>query len=196
MALTQQFTAGQILTASQLNQSSVPVVSSTSDITSPFTGQLVLLTTGNLMWRYTGSAWVPYSGLIGEVVRTSASSAFTTTEVVLDTVTVNLVSGVTYRITCDTQFGTSSATTTTTAFERVRAQIREDNVSGTVIALRDVTTVLGGGVSYPMFLQARFVAASTASKTFVGTGDRITGAGNITSFADASSSAFFRIETL
>lgn len=62
MALTQQFTAGQILTASALNQSSIPVVSSTSDITSPFTGQVIFNTTDTRLWRYTGSAWAKFSG--------------------------------------------------------------------------------------------------------------------------------------
>lgn len=62
MALTNQFTAGQDLTAEALNASSIPVVSSTSDITTPFTGQLIFNTTDNRMYRYSGSAWVVYIG--------------------------------------------------------------------------------------------------------------------------------------
>lgn len=61
MALTQQFASGEDLTAAKLNASSVPVVSSTSDITSPFTGQLVFNTTDTRIYRYTGSAWRPFS---------------------------------------------------------------------------------------------------------------------------------------
>lgn len=57
MAVTQQFLAGQLLTASQLNQSSIPVVSATSDITAPFTGQLIFNTTDSKLYRYTGSTW-------------------------------------------------------------------------------------------------------------------------------------------
>lgn len=196
MALTQRFAGGETPSATKLNETSIPVASSTSDISSPYTGQVVMVTNGNLLWQYTGSAWTPYSGLIGEVVRTAPSSTFTTTEVVLDTLTVSLVAGVTYRITWDTQMGTSSGTTATVTNERVRFAIREDNISGTVIALRDVSTIFGGGVSHPMFLQARFVAAANGNKTFVGTGDRQSGAGNIQSYADASSPVFFRVETL
>lgn len=58
MALTQQFTAGSKLTAAQLNASSIPIVSSTSDIAAPFTGQVLFNTTDNCLYRYTGSAWV------------------------------------------------------------------------------------------------------------------------------------------
>lgn len=60
MALTQQFTSGETLTAAKLNASSIPVVSSTADITSPFTGQIVFNTTDNALYRYTGSAWAVY----------------------------------------------------------------------------------------------------------------------------------------
>jgi hypothetical protein len=62
MSLTQQFTAGTTLTAQKLNESSVPVVSSTSDIGAPFAGQLVFNTTDTRLWRYTGSAWVVFTG--------------------------------------------------------------------------------------------------------------------------------------
>jgi hypothetical protein len=62
MALTQQFTAGTRPTATKLNESSVPVVSSTADISAPFTGQLVFSTTDTRLWRYTGSAWAVFSG--------------------------------------------------------------------------------------------------------------------------------------
>jgi hypothetical protein len=39
----------------------IPSVSSTSAITSPYTGQVIFLTTSNLLMRYTGSSWTPYS---------------------------------------------------------------------------------------------------------------------------------------
>lgn len=195
MALTARYAGGEVPTATKMNETGVAVVSSTSDISAPYAGQVVMVTTGNNLWYYTGAAWRPYSTLIGsEVQRETSSAGFTTTEVVLDTITVLLVSGVTYRITWDTQFGTSSATSTTTAFERIRGQLREDDISGTVIALRDTTTIFGGGVSYPAFLQAKFVAGSTGNKTFVATGDRISGAGTITSFANAQSPTFLRVE--
>lgn len=195
MALTQRYAGGEIPTATKLNETGVAVVSSTSDISAPYAGQVIFVTTGNNLWYYTGSTWRPYSGIIGsEVQRETVSAGFTTTEVVLDSITVLLVSGVTYRITWDTQFGTTTGTSSTTAFERVRAQIREDDVNGTVIATRDVCTIMGGGVSHPMYLQAKFTAASTGNKTFVATGDRQVGAGTITSYAAANTPVFLRVE--
>lgn len=197
MALTQQFASGEDLTAAKLNASSIPVVSSTADITTPFTGQVVLLTTGNLLWRYSGSAWVPYSGIVGsEVIRTSVVGTFTTTETTIDSITVGLVNGVTYRITWDSQFSTASSTSTTAVVERTRGRIREDTSSGTVVALRDTPLLVGGGVSFPSFLQVRFTAVSTGNKTFVATSQRQGAGGNIQSYADASSPTYFRVETL
>jgi hypothetical protein len=195
MALTARYAGGEVPTATKMNETGVAVVSSTSDISAPYAGQVVMVTTGNNLWYYTGSAWRPYSSLIGsESVRTSPSAGFTTTEVILDSITVLLVSGVTYRITWDTQFGTSTGTSSTTAFERIRAQIREDDISGTVIATRDCCTIMGGGVSHPVYLQAKFTAASTGNKTFVATGDRHVGSGTITSYGDTISPVFFRVE--
>lgn len=57
MALTQQFTAGEDLTAAKLNASSIPVVSATTDIATPFTGQIIFNTSTGCLHRYTGSAW-------------------------------------------------------------------------------------------------------------------------------------------
>lgn len=62
MALTQQIGAGIDLTAAMLNTQSIPVVSSTADIVAPFTGQIVFNTTDTALYRYTGSAWVLFSG--------------------------------------------------------------------------------------------------------------------------------------
>jgi hypothetical protein len=62
VALTQQFASGEDLTAAKLNASSIPVVSSTADITTPFTGQIVFNTTDTRLYRYTGSAWRKFSG--------------------------------------------------------------------------------------------------------------------------------------
>jgi hypothetical protein len=72
MAITAQFAAGADLTAAMLKASSIPVVSSTADITSPFTGQMVFNTTDNQLYRYTGSAWAVYTNHINrEAVQTA-----------------------------------------------------------------------------------------------------------------------------
>lgn len=83
MALTQQFAAGTTLTAQKLNESSIPVVSSTSDIGSPFAGQIIFNTTDTRLYRYTGSAWVVFSGgptwaLTRAAVQSIPNSAWTT----------------------------------------------------------------------------------------------------------------------
>jgi hypothetical protein len=62
LALTQVFTAGSYPPATTLNESSIPVVSATSDITSPYAGQLVFNTSDTRLWRYTGATWVVFSG--------------------------------------------------------------------------------------------------------------------------------------
>jgi hypothetical protein len=62
MALTQVFAAGTKPTATKLNESSIPVVSSTVDISAPYTGQVVFSTTDTRLYRYTGSAWRVFSG--------------------------------------------------------------------------------------------------------------------------------------
>ncbi len=94
-----------------------------------------------------------FQRLVGtETLRTTTSAGFTTTETVLDSVTVSLIAGTIYRVTWDTQFGTSTAGATLAAFERVRGRIRVTNIGGAEIQLRDTLIVSGGGVSHPAFL--------------------------------------------
>jgi hypothetical protein len=59
VALTQQFVNGPV-DADDLNSSSIPVVTATTDIISPFGGQLIFNTTDNLVYRYDSgtSSWV------------------------------------------------------------------------------------------------------------------------------------------
>lgn len=60
MALTQQWQAPFDGSPARMNTSSIPVVSSTSDIAGgigPFTGQIIFNTTDNMIYRYDGSAW-------------------------------------------------------------------------------------------------------------------------------------------
>jgi hypothetical protein len=109
-------------------------------------------------------------------------------------VTASLTAGVVYRIIWEGQVGTSSATSTTVANERIRGRIRDTNVAGTQLQLRDMVTIFGGGVSYDFHLRAKFTAVSTGSKTFVATLARVTGAGTITSFAAGDSPVYMRIE--
>lgn len=88
MSVTAQFTSGVDLRAASLNQSSIAVVTATSDITLPFTGMLIFNTTDNTMYRYTGSVWVPFSGSgialqATDQTRTSSTTFLSSTDLVL-----------------------------------------------------------------------------------------------------------------
>src|SRR3954453_1546779 len=94
MALTQQFTSGTDATASALNQSSIPIVSATSDITTPITGLLIFNTTDNMIYRYTGSAWTiynPFSSSVA-VAATDTADATTTSTTYTDTTSSSVLS--------------------------------------------------------------------------------------------------------
>lgn len=60
MALTQVFAAGSRPSATKLNESSIPVVSATSDIISPYVGQIIFNTTDLRLYRYNGS-WITFT---------------------------------------------------------------------------------------------------------------------------------------
>ncbi len=70
MALTAEFLAGTKARASKMNESSIPVVSSTSDITTPFTGQIVFSTADNMLYRWTGAAWLAIAATGGSTAAT------------------------------------------------------------------------------------------------------------------------------
>lgn len=61
MALFQRWAGGEQPTATKMNETGLPVVATTADISSPYTGQLVFATSDTRLWRYTGSAWVVFS---------------------------------------------------------------------------------------------------------------------------------------
>lgn len=62
MALFTRWTGGEVPTATKWNETSIPVVSSTADISAPYTGQIVFNTTNKKAYRYSGSAWVVLVG--------------------------------------------------------------------------------------------------------------------------------------
>lgn len=73
MALTQQWQAPFRANIGRLNTSSIPVVSSTADISGgigPFAGQLCFNTTDNMIYRYDGAAWIA-------IIATGGSTAAT-----------------------------------------------------------------------------------------------------------------------
>lgn len=97
MALTQRWAAGEALSAEKLNTSSIPIVSSTSDITTPYAGQIIFNTTDNTLFRYTGSAWVLFDANSQTLYKTANQSVTSSTTLVNDThFAFSLVANVTY----------------------------------------------------------------------------------------------------
>jgi hypothetical protein len=62
MALFQRWAGGERPTATKMNETSIPVVATTADISAPYTGQIVFATTNLKLYRYTGAAWAVYVG--------------------------------------------------------------------------------------------------------------------------------------
>lgn len=101
----------------------------------------------------------------------TADSGTFTAETVVQSVTADLVSGMTYRI------GVMSHGASTVVGDGYIGRIREDNLTGTELQSTFVTVdsnVIGGTIN----MEAYFVATATGSKTFVLTGVRSGGTGN------------------
>lgn len=99
MALTQQFAAGATLTAAALNASSIPIVSSTADITSPFTHQIIYNSSIPGLQRYNGSSWELFDPLTVWKMKTAAESV--TSSIALqndDTFAFSVVASATYAL--------------------------------------------------------------------------------------------------
>lgn len=119
--------------------------------------------------------------------RTTTPSTFTA-ETVTDTVSADLVTGRTYGIWWFAQCQSSVAN------DQVGIKIREDSVSGTILANQRAPVLVSSGTAYPIAQYVEFVAVSTANKTFVGTMVRSVGTGNITAGASANQQATIYVE--
>lgn len=120
-------------------------------------------------------------------IREVNSSAFTTTETEVDTITVPVVEGRRYKVVWRPAFFS------TVANDHVRGILREDSLTGTAIQTVNITTPIGGQ-AFPMTLEAFHTAAATGDKTFVGSGDRIAGTGNITAQASSTNPTLLYVE--
>jgi len=96
---------------------------------------------------------------IGTTINTANSAAITTVETIVDTVTVPLVSGRTYRITW------AASILGTVANDQGIARMREDNVAGTTLQV--VRFKAPTATNYPLRMEAEFTAVATGNKTFV-----------------------------
>jgi hypothetical protein len=115
---------------------------------------------------------MPGERIAGTIV-TADSSTFTAETVVISVV-APLVSGRTYRV------RSIPGWMSTVSDDAVQGRLREDSVSGTQL---DATEVRIGRVSstakYVTPVEARYTATSTGNKTFVVSGARIAGTGDV-----------------
>lgn len=117
---------------------------------------------------------------------TSSSAPFTA-ETVTDTITVNLISGKTYMVEWSGLFQSS------VAGDVVNVNLREDNLAGTRMCDGRVT-MSTANKTFERRIRAVYVAVATGSKTFVVTGTRDSGSGNITRAAASTDPALFTVE--
>lgn len=129
-----------------------------------------------------------FARLVGTETQRTANGSAHTAETVEDSVTVSLVSGTSYRVIWD------GAVHSSVAGDVARCRIREDNISGTEMQLRNSPALLASAASLPMHLEGKYIASATGSKTFVATTQRLTGTGNITAQAGGTSPTSFRVE--
>lgn len=136
--------------------------------------------------RITADKLTTYAG--EPEIREINSVSFTTTETEIDTITVPVVEGRRYKIVWRPAFFS------TVANDHVRGAIREDNVAGTALYVQNITTPIVSQ-AFMMDLEAFYTAVTTGDKTFVGTGDRITGSGGtITGQAASSNPTLLYVE--
>jgi hypothetical protein len=124
----------------------------------------------------------------GTTRRESASAGFTA-ETVIDSVTPNLITGLTYDIKWN------GVVQSTVADGIARMRIREDSLSGTQLQLRQQSTAIAASQSFPVSgLETEYTAVETGPKTFVVTGIRQTGTGTLSCFAAADTPTLLTVE--
>lgn len=114
---------------------------------------------------------------IGELIaydeQTSDSSTFTS-ETVIGSVTFTAIQGYTYLIECIVQLASGTVT------DIVQGTLREDSISGTEVdSGRAPAQTSDQARPVGIDLAKRWVAPSSGSKTFVVTGQRVSGGGNV-----------------
>ena len=124
---------------------------------------------------------------IAITTRTSNVGTFTV-ETLLDSVTASLVSGKTYRVRYYVRLFSSVADGI------ARFRIHEDSISGTVLAITQLYTAVTVNQSFPTYIEVLYTAVATGDKTFVATGIRQTGTGNLTAQAATDAPTYLYVE--
>lgn len=117
---------------------------------------------------------------------TSDSSTFTTALTQVATVTAALVSGRTYKVVGHLGFEI-------TVDGVLRGQIRENNISGTDLQIRDFVVDSSGSVN-GMHIEAEYTAVATGNKTFVIGGDVLVGGGTCNLNASSTFPSYMYVE--
>lgn len=125
---------------------------------------------------------------IGTSIMVTDSATFTTTAVQVASITVPLVSGSVYRVTFDGSFDT------TVTGDIVRARIFENSTAGTQLQARDTGSMNAAGLVTALHMEVEFPAVTTGNKTFVVTGERDAGSGDIVRTADATFPAYMYVD--
>lgn len=123
---------------------------------------------------------------IATVVQTSDSTLFTAETLVMS-IEAPLVIGRTYRVTADL-IGAGSV-----AGDNTLWRIRQDLLAGTQMQQRQ-RDIPSTGFGWLVRMEAEFTATATAAKTFVVTGERLTGTGNIRIEAAADRPAYLYVD--
>lgn len=121
---------------------------------------------------------------------TTDSTSWTTAETQLISVTLDVVSGITYGVSALVAIGTSLANDID--FPR----IREDSLTGNQLVGQNLIMPTIAGSGYPISLYTEYTAVSTASKTFVLTGNRIVGTGAHQAHAATNRPSFLTVTPL
>ena len=78
------------------------------------------------------------------------------------------------------------------AGDDVNARLREDTLAGTQLQ-GERRDLLGASIGEFWYLRVEFTATATGNKTFVATGVRSTGTGNVSRFASATQPAYLTV---
>lgn len=138
---------------------------------------------------------MPLAGELGvapyyvTATRTTTSGTFTTTETFTDAIAVNLINGKTYAVECCLLAASS------TGGDECAWNLREDSATGT--GLNGCRVYLqAANHGYLVRLYSEYVAVATSTKTFVASGVRTSGGGNVSSPAGANTPAYLFVRRI
>lgn len=127
-------------------------------------------------------------GEVGFSIETSDSGTFTTTPTQIGAVTFSEVTGTVYYVTC----GVHLVSTGTDIYQ---ATMYENSTAGTEVAGRRTDSRTSDQLRPNVLrLRYRYTASATGSKTFVVTGHRVSGGGNVFRDAGTDHPQLFRVE--